>query len=66
MGWIQMKRETERGGGLMVEVAAACDYGAFLHDKVAVARISAGSGHGRSNDEVEADFASLRAFVRRR
>lgn len=40
---------------------AARDYEAFLHDKVAKARLSIEAGRGRSQDEVEAEFATRRA-----
>ena len=39
----------------------ARDYDAFLHRKVELARQSIRAGGGRSNDEVAADFAALRA-----
>lgn len=39
----------------------AREYDQFLHRKVEVARSSMRAGRGRSNDEVEADFAARRA-----
>jgi predicted transcriptional regulator len=39
------------------------EYEAFLHDKVALARTSMQSGRGRSQDDVEAEFAARRARV---
>lgn len=39
----------------------AREYDQFLHRKVEVARSSMRAGCGRSNDEVEADFAARRA-----
>ncbi|MHB1620390.1 MAG: antitoxin of toxin-antitoxin stability system [Sulfuricella sp.] len=39
----------------------AREYDKFLHRKVEVARSSMHAGRGRSNDEVEADFAARRA-----
>lgn len=39
----------------------AREYDKFLHRKVEAARSSMRAGHGRSNDEVEADFAARRA-----
>jgi predicted transcriptional regulator len=42
---------------------AARDYETFLHGKVAKARLSIEAGVGRSQDEVEADFAARRARV---
>jgi hypothetical protein len=39
----------------------ARDYDAFLHRKVEVARISMRAGRGRSNEDVEAEFAARRA-----
>jgi len=41
----------------------ARDYEAFLGRKVAAARISARAGLGRSNEEVEANFAARRAAL---
>lgn len=37
------------------------EYDAFLQRKVDVSRASMRAGHGRSNDEVEAQFAARRA-----
>ncbi len=37
------------------------EYGAFLQAKVDLARASVQNGQGRSNDDVEADFAARRA-----
>lgn len=39
------------------------EYDDFLQRKVDVARDSVRAGHGRSNDEVEAEFAARRARV---
>jgi predicted transcriptional regulator len=39
----------------------AREYDKFLHRKVKAARSSMRAGGGRSNDEVEADFAARRA-----
>lgn len=39
----------------------AREYDKFLNNKVKVARLSMHAGHGRSNDEVEAEFAIRRA-----
>ncbi len=41
----------------------AREYDEFLHRKVEIARSSMRAGQGRSNDEVEADFATRRASV---
>jgi predicted transcriptional regulator len=41
------------------------DYTAFLQRKVDLARASADAGLGRSNEDVEADFAARRAALRR-
>ena len=41
----------------------ARDYDEFLQRKVDVARTSAHTGRGRSNDDVEAGFATRRAKV---
>jgi hypothetical protein len=41
----------------------AREYDEFLHRKVEIARSSMRAGLGRSNDEVEADFATRRASV---
>lgn len=43
----------------------AREYDEFLHRKVEVARVSMRAGRGRSNDEVEAEFAARRAKVAR-
>lgn len=43
----------------------AREYDEFLHRKVEVARASMRAGRGRSNDEVEAEFAARRAKVAR-
>ncbi len=40
---------------------AAREYEAFLHDKVTRARVSVAAGRGRSQEEVETDFAARRA-----
>lgn len=40
---------------------AEADYESFLRRKVEVARISVRADDGRSNDEVEAEFAARRA-----
>ena len=40
---------------------AAREYETFLHVKVEAARASMNAGLGRSNEEVEADFAARRA-----
>ena len=40
---------------------AAREYETFLHAKVEAARASMNAGQGRSNEEVEADFAARRA-----
>ena len=37
------------------------EYDNFLHQKVTVARLSMRAGQGRSNDEIEAEFAVRRA-----
>lgn len=42
----------------------ARDYEAFLQRKVDTARASMHAGRGRSNDEVEAEFAARRARAR--
>jgi predicted transcriptional regulator len=42
---------------------AAREYDEFLHRKVKAARSSMRAGVGRSNDEVEAEFAARRARV---
>jgi predicted transcriptional regulator len=39
------------------------EYDSFLHEKVSLARDSIKAGHGRSNEDVEATFASLRGNV---
>lgn len=39
----------------------AREYDEFLRSKVELARLSMRSGRGRSNEEVEADFAARRA-----
>lgn len=39
------------------------EHSAFVKQKVTVARASMQAGHGYSNDEVEADFASRRARI---
>jgi hypothetical protein len=39
----------------------ARDYDAFLRQKVEAARVSMHAGQGRTNDEVEAEFAARRA-----
>jgi hypothetical protein len=39
----------------------ARDYDAFLRQKVETARASMRAGHGRPDDEVEAEFAARRA-----
>lgn len=39
----------------------ARDYDAFLRQKVEAARASMRAGHGRPDDEVEAEFAARRA-----
>ena len=41
----------------------AREYDEFLRRKVEVARLSMRAGQGRSNDEVEAEFAARRASV---
>ena len=41
----------------------AREYDEFLHRKVEIARSSMRAGLGRSNEEVEADFATRRASV---
>jgi hypothetical protein len=41
------------------------DYETFLRDKVERARSSMRAGRGRSNEDVEADFAAWRAEVLR-
>ncbi len=41
----------------------AREYDEFLRGKVETARLSMRAGLGRSNDEVEADFAARRASV---
>lgn len=41
----------------------ARDHEAFLRRKVEIARASMHAGHGRSNDEVEADFAARRTAL---
>jgi predicted transcriptional regulator len=41
----------------------AREYDEFLHRKVEAGRVSMRAGRGRSNDEVEADFAARRADV---
>jgi predicted transcriptional regulator len=41
----------------------ARDYDAYLHQKVAAGRASMHAGEGRPNDEVEAEFAAMRAKV---
>ncbi len=38
-------------------------YSDYLHQKVTQGRADRASGHFRSNDEVEADFAALRASL---
>lgn len=43
----------------------AREYDEFLHRKVEVARASMRAGRGRSNDEVEAEFAARHAKVAR-
>jgi hypothetical protein len=45
--------------------AEARDYDAFLRRKVDAARASMQAGRGRSNDEIEADFAARRAEIHR-
>ncbi len=44
----------------------AREYDDFLRHKVDLARESLHAGRGRSNDEVEADFAARRAELQRR
>jgi len=44
----------------------ARDHDAFLRQKVDVARASMHAGRGRSNDEVESDFAAQRAKLKRK
>ena len=44
----------------------ARDYDAFLRQKVEAARDSMHAGRGRTNDEVEAEFAARRADASRR
>jgi len=39
------------------------EYEAFLNGKVAMARLSVAAGRGRSQEEVEADFAARRAIA---
>lgn len=41
-------------------------YDAFLRDKVEAGRVAMRSGQGRSNEDVEADFAARRADAARR
>ena len=41
----------------------AREYDEFLRRKVETGRASMRAGHGRSNDEVEAEFAACRASV---
>jgi predicted transcriptional regulator len=41
-------------------------YDAFLRKKVETARLSVRAGRGRSNNKVEAEFASRRAELRRK
>jgi predicted transcriptional regulator len=41
------------------------DYDAFLRNKVEISRSSMRAGRGRSNEEVEADFAAWRAEAAR-
>lgn len=41
----------------------AREYDKFLHSKVEAGRLSMRAGLGRSNDEVEADFAARRTGV---
>lgn len=41
----------------------AREYDAFLRDKVEAGRASMAADRGRSNEEVEADFAARRAAV---
>ncbi|PMR69370.1 antitoxin of toxin-antitoxin stability system [Halomonas heilongjiangensis] len=43
----------------------AREYEAFLRSKVEVARSSMRAGHGRSNEDVEAEFATRRADAER-
>ncbi|MCE9680787.1 antitoxin of toxin-antitoxin stability system [Halomonas alkalisoli] len=43
----------------------AREYEAFLCSKVEVARSSMRAGHGRSNEDVEAEFATRRADAER-
>lgn len=44
----------------------AREYDEFLRRKVEVARAQKGAGLGRSNDEVEAEFAARRAALQRK
>lgn len=57
----QVVRELMRD--FVVRQQEADGYGAFLARKVEAARGSAEAGRGRSDDAVEADFATRRAAV---
>lgn len=48
---------------LMREFVQQQDQSAFLQQKVEAARVSVRKGEGRSNEEVEADFAARRARI---
>jgi predicted transcriptional regulator len=48
---------------LMRDFVERQDYAAFLERKVDVARASVREERGRSNDEIEAQFASRRAAI---
>lgn len=57
----QVLRELMRE--FIIRQREAREYDEFLRSKVEAARLSMQAGHGRSNEDVEAEFAARRAGV---